>query len=1152
MNDQRLERLEESLREHILVLDGAMGTAIQALQLAAEDFGGPHYEGCNEMLTLTQPDLILEIHRSYLRAGADIVETNTFGSTDLVLADYTLQDRAAEMTHAAARLARQAAEEFSAEKIRFVAGSMGPTTKAISVTGGVTFSQLIQTFQRQALALIQGGVDYLLLETCQDTRNIKAALLGIEKAFESLNTTLPVAVSVTIEPMGTMLAGQSVEALVTSLEHVPLLYLGLNCATGPDFMTDHIRALSELARTRVACVPNAGLPDEEGNYLETPRMMASVLRRFVEEGWLNLLGGCCGTTPEHIQAMVSLARAGSPRPIPSHCRTFTSGIENLEIEDSIRPALVGERTNVLGSRLFRRLIAGGEFEEASEIGRRQVKNGAHLIDVCMQDPDRDEIADMTTFLSHLTRKVKVPLVIDTTDPEVMETALTFCQGKSVLNSINLEDGEERFGRVVPLAKRYGAALIVGTIDEDKDQGMAVTRERKLEIALRSYRLLVDQYGVSPADLFFDPLVFPCATGDQTYRGSARETIEGVRLIKESLPLSKTILGISNVSFGLPSAGREVLNSIFLYHCTRAGLDLAIVNAEKLERYASIAEAEKELAEAVLFDSGEEAIGAFTQYFRNSGTRVRKQVSRLSLDERLANYIVEGSKDGLTEDLERKRLRTRPLDIINGPLMTGMDEVGRLFNNNELIVAEVLQSAEAMKAAVAYLEPFMDKNESANKGTVLLATVKGDVHDIGKNLVEIILSNNGYRVVNLGIKVPPHDLITAINRYQPDVVGLSGLLVKSARQMVITAEELSQSGTCPPLIVGGAALTRSFTRLKIAPAYGGMVVYAQDAMQGLNLVGRLIDPQKRRLLETRLVEEEERFRSRKAASARDRAVSEHHPVTLPTPALLPRPADFQRHVLRNINLDELWAYLNPSMLYGKHMGLKGRVRQRLREGEEKAAKLKHLFDDLEQTCRQGLMEAHAVWQFFRAQSEGDRLRLFTSDNGVAATEFQFPRQNGGKGLCLADYVSSKGGDKRDTICLFAVTSGKGIRRAYQDFKARGEYLKSHAIQALAIETAEALAEWLHAKLRGQWGFPDPPGLQMEDRFRARYRGRRYSFGYPACPNLEDQKKLWKLLRPEEIGIHLTDGCMMDPEASVSAIVFHHPQACYFSVNAEEED
>src|SRR5262245_34720211 len=652
---ERAAKLKELLEERILCLDGAMGTAIQAKNLGPEDFGGEALEGCNEHLNLTRPEVIASIHEGHLEAGADIIETNTFGGTPLVLAEYALQDRAHEINVAAARIAREAAAAFSTpDKPRFVAGSMGPTTKAITVTGGVTFEDLKRHFKDQARGLIEGGADYLLMETCQDTRNIKAGLTGILDLFEELGYAVPIAVSGTIEPMGTMLAGQNAESLVVSLAHLDLLYVGLNCATGPEFMTDHIRAISELARTRVACVPNAGLPDENGTYLETPEMIAAVIGRFVDQGWVNLVGGCCGTRDGHIKALSQRVVGKAPRRIPAYRRSLVCGLETVEIAEDNRPVLVGERTNSLGSRLFKQLIAQEKYEEASEIARRQVKNAAQVIDVCLQNPDRDEAQDTERFLEFVIRKVKVPLMIDTTDHRVIARSLTYSQGKAIINSINLEDGLERFERVVPLARRYGAALIVGCIDEDKQQGMAVKRERKVAVAKRSFKILTRDFGVDPSDIIFDPLVFPCATGDQNYLGSATETDEGIRLIKEAFPDGKTILGISNVSFGLPPAGREVLNAVFLYHCTKAGLDMAIVNSEKLERYAGIPEEERRLAEDVLFHTTDEAIAAFTARFREQKSRVVKEVSKLSLDERLANYIVAGSKDGLVEDLALKR------------------------------------------------------------------------------------------------------------------------------------------------------------------------------------------------------------------------------------------------------------------------------------------------------------------------------------------------------------------------------------------------------------------------------------------------------------------------------------------------------------------
>jgi 5-methyltetrahydrofolate--homocysteine methyltransferase len=1154
--ESRTALLEAELDHRILCLDGAMGTAIQGMDLGPADFGGEALEGCNENLVITRPDVIQTIHEAYLAAGADIVETNTFGSTSIVLAEYGLADRAREITLAAARIARAAADKFSTpDKPRFVAGSIGPTTKAITVTGGVTFDELRIAFKEQARALIEGGADYLLIETCQDTRNIKAALVGSMEVFDELGFEVPIAVSGTIEPMGTMLAGQTAESLVVSLAHAKLLYVGLNCATGPDFMTDHIRAMAELARTRVACVPNAGLPDEDGTYLETPAMIAATVGRFVDEGWLNLVGGCCGTRNEHVAALSKRVAGKRPRAIPSYKRTLVSGLETVEVMEDNRPVLVGERTNSLGSKLFKQLIADEKYEEASEIARRQVKNGAQVIDVCLQNTDRDEAKDTERFLDFVIRKVKAPLMIDTTDASVLEKALTYSQGKAIINSINLEDGLERYDRVVPLARRFGAALVVGCIDEDKQQGMAVSRERKLAIARRSHEILTRDYGVPEEDIVFDPLVFPCATGDANYLGSATETVEGIRLIKEAFPACKTVLGISNVSFGLPPAGREVLNAVFLYHCTKAGLDMAIVNSEKLERYAGIPEDERKLAEDVLFHTSDEAVAAFAARFRDQKSRATKEVSNLTLDERLASYIVSGTKEGLVPDLDLKLGEgLRPLDIINGPLMKGMDEVGRLFNNNELIVAEVLQSAEAMKAAVNHLEQFMEKDAAAQRGTVLLATVKGDVHDIGKNLVEIILSNNGYKVVNLGIKIPPQELIAAIEKYSPDIVGLSGLLVKSAQQMVVTAAEMTLGKRCPPLLVGGAALTRSFTRKKIAPAYEGLCLYAKDAMDGLDLANRLMSQDGKKGLEALAAEEHEKF----AAAAQKPRVEAAGVAAGPRVTALPHlPAapDHERHVIKELPLDEVWGYVNPKMLYGKHLGLKGNPTELLQRRDPRAVELHDLMDRIKASSRQkgeAPMRARAVWRFFPATSAKETLRLHDpKDPDRVVAELAFPRQESGERLCLSDYVRAEGSELagRDSVCLFVVTAGEGIRARYEALKAEGRYLESHAVQALAIETAEAAAEWLHKKLRAQWGFPDLPDVTMMDLFQAHYRGKRYSFGYPACPDLAMQTTLFSLLSPEEIGVTLTEEHMMEPEASVSAVVFHHPEAKYFSVGKE---
>jgi 5-methyltetrahydrofolate--homocysteine methyltransferase len=1154
--EERTRLLKEALAERILVIDGATGTAIQACHLTADDFGGPHLEGCNENLVITRPDVVLDIHRGYLLAGADIIETNTFGGTAIVLAEYGLEDQVFKLNEAAALLARQAAAEFSTpSRPRFVLGSMGPTTKAISVTGGVTFHQLVEAFHDQAAGLVAGGADILVLETQQDTRNIKAGLIGIWRLFDEIGYKAPVMVSGTIESGGTMLAGQTAEAFLTSLMHADLLSIGLNCATGPEFMTDHIRSIAALAETRVSCVPNAGLPNEEGCYLETPESFASTIERFVDHGWLNIVGGCCGTTAAHIRRLSEMVEGKRPRAPSKHHRTLFSGIDFVEASDDQRPLIVGERTNEVGSRKFKRLITEEKYEEAAEIGRQQVKGGAQILDVNLQNADRDELYDIDRFYERLIRVVKVPVMIDTTDPVAIERALTYCQGKSIINSINLEDGLEKFELVTPLARKYGAALIVGCIDEDKQQAQAITRERKLEIARRSYRLLTREYAIRPADIIFDPLVFPCATGDRNYVGSAVETIEGVRLIKQELPDAKTILGISNVSFGLPDAGREVLNSVFLYHCTKSGLDLAIVNSEKLERYASIPEEERRLAEDLLWNRGDDPIAAFAAHFRSRTSRAKRSAADLPLDERLANYIIEGTKEGLVADLGLKLKEAAPLDIINGPLMAGMGEVGRLFNNNELIVAEVLQSAEAMKAAVSHLEQFMERTADSTRGRVILATVKGDVHDIGKNLVDIILSNNGYEVINLGIKVPPEALIHAVRERRPDVIGLSGLLVKSAQQMVITAGDLKDAGIDLPVLVGGAALSNRFTRMKIAPAYGGTVVYANDAMSGLDILNRLMDPESRASLEAQLLEADLAATEPKPQTALVETDRRSSQISLDLP--VPPAPDLDRHVLEARDLDEIWSYINPQMLYGRHMGLKGRFDDLIAAGDRRALELEEKIERVKEECRAGKMHVRAVWQFFEAEPEGNRLHIFAGRGGRAPVEtFEFPRQRKADGLALSDLalparIDEPGGAiTRDHIAIFVTTAGEGIRELAEEAKLKGEYLRSYALQALALETAEAAAEWLHARLRAMWGFPDADTLSRKALFQARYRGKRYSFGYPACPDLESQAILFRLLRPEEIGVQLTDGFMMEPEASVSALVFHHPDATYFSAGAQD--
>lgn len=1138
--------LIDAMKKKILVLDGAMGTMIQQRDLTEDDFGGRNYDGCNEYLSHTRPDVIYDIHRAYLEAGADIIETNTFGATSLVLAEYDLGHLAHELNVQSARLARKAADEVSTvSHPRFVAGAMGPTTKSLSVTGGTTFDGLVETYEEQAIGLIEGGVDVLLLETSQDMLNVKAGSLGIQNAFTKTGKTVPVMISGTIEPMGTTLAGQDIEAFYLAIEHLHPLSVGLNCATGPEFMRDHVRALAELAESGVSCYPNAGLPDEEGHYHETPQSFARKLSDFAEHGWLNIVGGCCGTTPDHIRVLADAVAAYKPRHVLDvpHGHAV-SGLEAVYLEEDNRPIFVGERTNVIGSRKFKRLIAEGNFESAAEIARQQVKSQAQVIDICLADPDRDELSDVAAFLPHVVRKVKVPIMIDSTDPVVVEAALKFTQGKGIINSSNLEDGEARLATYARLARKYGAALVVGTIDEI---GMAVTRERKFEVANRLIDLLVHTHGLRKDDIIIDPLTFPVGTGDEKYIGSALETVEGIRLIKHAHPECPIILGVSNVSFGLPPLGREVLNSVFLYHCTKAGLDYAIVNTEKLERFASISDEERGLAERLLFNTSEALVAEFTAFYREKKPGEKVQIAALPLNERLGQYIVEGTKEGLLKDLEEALETMAPLDVINGPLMDGMNEVGRLFNNNELIVAEVLQSAEVMKAAVSFLEPYMERSSDSTKGSILLATVKGDVHDIGKNLVEIILANNGFRVINLGIKVPPEQLIEAYRTHQPDMIGLSGLLVKSAQQMVLTADDLRAVGIDKPLLVGGAALTKRFTLTKIADAYGGPVLYAKDAMEGLDMANRLLATETRTVLLANLERDRAEMKARAQASA-DAAPSVIEPrvSTISREAPVFMPPDMQRHVLRDYPLKYIRPYLNLQMLLGKHLGLSGNIEKRIAEGDAKAVELLNL---VERLIAQGesAIRTSAVYQFFPAQAEGDTILIYNpQDVSQVLHCFSFPRMAKAPYLCLSDFVRPVSSGVMDYVAFFTVTAGSGIRDLAEKLKQDGEYLQSHALQSVALELAEAFAERVHHMIRDAWGFPDAADLTMRERFIARYQGIRVSFGYPACPDLEHQEPLFKLLQPEDIGVQLTDGYMMDPEASVSAMVFSHPEARYFNV------
>ena len=1154
------EELKKDLKNKIVMLDGAMGTMLQAENLTSDDFGGEKYEGCNDYLVLTKPDVIKKIHKKYLQAGSDIIETNTFGALDIVLHDYGLEDKAFEMNKKAAEIVNEAIKEYREENLDqnrklYVAGAIGPSNKSISVTGGVTFDELIHSYYTATSGLLAGGVDLILFETIQDTRNLKAAYLGLQKAM-SENYHVPLMLSFTIESTGTTLAGQTADAFYYAVNHMNPLSIGLNCATGPEFMTQFLKKLNEVSNTYISVYPNAGLPNEEGKYEETPVTLAEKIEPFFKNGYLNIVGGCCGTTPEFIKKIKEKAEKYEPREVDKNKnKNELSGLVSLEVPKD-RPIYVGERTNVIGSRIFKNLIASEQFDEATEIARLQIKGDADVIDICLANPDRDELSDMKNFLEQVAKFAKIPIMLDSTDIKVIEEGLKYLQGKGIINSINLEDGEEKFDKMVKIIKKYGAAVVVGLIDEE---GMAVSLEKKLAVARRSYKLLTEKYGIDERDIIFDTLVFPVATGDQKYIGSATATIEAIREIKKEMPNVKTILGVSNISFGLPLAGREVLNSYYMEKAYEAGLDFGIVNTEKLILLKDISDKEKELSENLLFNTNDDTVAEFVAFYREKkGVQKTVDVSSLTTEERVAKLVVEGSKKDLHQLLDILLEKYKPLDIINGPLMDGMDEVGRLFNNNDLIVAEVLQSAEVMKASVSYLEQFMEKSDASQKGTVIMATVKGDVHDIGKNLVGIIIGNNGYNVIDLGINTPAEKIREAIIEHKADFVGMSGLLVKSAMEMVNTVGVLKEAGIDIPIFVGGAALTEKFTVNKIEPSYeNNIVIYSKDAMTALADLNKMIDAEKfeefkaylqkrRDLLLVKSEEELAKLDVRQSVSSiKDQDGDfDFSKVELPKYNFekIYKPETLNRQIITNISAKEVFKYLNLQMLIGKHLGLKSVVNNLLEQGDERVTKI---YNEIIDIINHGdeYFDIKAVYKYFPTRKNGEKIEVLSDDLQTVIEIFEFPRQKFGKYYSLNDYISPEG---IDYMGLFVVSAGEKSRLASNELMEKGEFYRGHLVNSVGLEIAEATAEYIHRIMREDVGIFDPTDITQDEIFKSKYQGTRYSFGYPACPDLSDQEKLFKLLKPETYGIKLTEGYMMYPEASVSAIVFSQPFTKYFNI------
>ena len=1157
--------LQNDLKNRILLLDGAMGTMIQKQNLTADDFGGEKYEGCNDYLVLTKPEIIKNIHKEYLKSGSDIIETNSFGALDIVLKDYDLEDRAFEMCKRAAELVNETILEYRSEnpddtRHLYVAGALGPSNKSISVTGGVTFDELVHTYYTAVSGLLAGGVDLILFETIQDTRNLKAAYLGLKKAMEE-NYTVPLMLSFTIESTGTTLAGQTADAFYYAVNHMHPFSVGLNCATGPEFMTQFLKTLNDISNTYISVYPNAGLPNEDGEYEETPVTLANKLEPFFKNKYLNIVGGCCGTTPDYIKEIKEKTVNYEPRNIDKD-KNFNnlSGLISLETPKD-RPIYVGERTNVIGSRIFKNLIAQEKFDEATEVARLQIKGDADVIDVCLANPDRDEVSDMKAFLEKVSKFAKVPIMLDSTDINVVEKGLTYLQGKGIINSINLEDGEEKFKKMAEVIKEFGAAVVVGLIDEE---GMAVSLEKKIKVARRSYELLTKKYGIDERDIIFDTLVFPVATGDQKYIGSASATIEAIREIKKEMPNVKTILGVSNISFGLPIAGREVLNTYYMNKAYEAGLDFAIVNTEKIIPMDEISDEEKELSENILFHTDDENVSKFANFYRDKkATKKKVDVSNLTVEEKVANLVVEGSKKDLTILLDELLKKYTPIEIINGPLMTGMDEVGRLFNKNDLIVAEVLQSAEVMKASVAHLEQFMEKDESSVKGKIIMATVKGDVHDIGKNLVGIIIGNNGYEVIDLGINTPAEKIRDAVVKEKADFLGLSGLLVKSAAEMVNTVAVLREAGISIPIFVGGAALTEKFTVNKIEPAYeNNIVIYSKDAMTALSDLNKMIDEKKfeefREYLQKRrdllLIKDEKELQKLKVkqtvSDIKDKeGTFDYSKIEIPKYNFekIYKPETLNKQIITNIKAKDVFPFINLQMLIGKHLGLKWIVGKMLEKQDPRTVKM---YNEIKEIIEHGdeYFDITAIYKYFPVRRKYGKeknefsLEILSDDLTEVIETFNFPRQKYGQYLSLNDYVNPDG---IDYVGFFVVTAGEKSRIVSNELKAKGEFYKGHLVNSIGLELAEATSEYIHQIMRKDVGIIDKD-LQTEDILKANYQGNRYSFGYPACPDLSDQKKLFKLLKPEIYGIKLTDEFMMYPEASVSAIVFSQPFCKYFNM------
>lgn len=1118
-----MKSLREIIKEKILIFDGATGTYFSTFNLKKEDFGG--YEGLNDYLSISKPEIVLKAHEDYISAGSDVIETNTFGANRAVLREYGLENRVKEINFASAGLALEAKKKALKEgKNIYVAGSIGPTNKSIFVTGGIDFDEMKEIYSEQTCALIESGVDLIIFETAHDILNVKA---GLAAAYEIFNRgkSIEVIASFTMDKNNLMLSGQDIKSAYAAIEHFPLLALGFNCSTGPENMAGRLSELSNFSRFATFIMPNAGLPDENGKYPQTPEKFSTILKAYGQKGFINIVGGCCGTMPEHIKEISTAFKDIKSRRVPDvEGKWFASSIDSLSFEDIEPPVLIGERNNSVGSRKFRRLMAESKFDEAVEIAKSQEKAGAQILDLCFSNPERDEKEDIRNFVPRVLRAVRIPLMLDTTDIDAMEEFLKLCPGKSILNSVNFEFGEEKPARAAGLVKTYGGKMVFGVIDENGKKGLPLEAERKKAIAARGYEFLTGKCGLRAEDILFDALVFPAAVGEQCL-GAAFETIKAVREFKKLFPFSKTILGVSNVSFGLPPAVRSVVESVFLRRASEAGLDMAIVNVEKIRRFASLAETEKEMAEKLLFGKDGGAPKRIAGYFRNlAGKKPKSSGKPPRKGDVLRRAILDGMKAKAGEAAGKMAGEMNPLDIINGPVLGAMDEVGRLFGKGEMIITEVLQSAEAVKAALDALRPFF-KSHMPRRGKVLLATVSGDVHDIGKNLVRMIFESNSFEVVDLGVKVPSQTIARKALSEKPDFIGLSGLISRSAAEMVEVAKELERAGIKTPLLLGGAVLTKRFVENRIAPVYGGKAVYSKTAMDGLSEAsnpavlapeGGKKKPGRKAQMAAAGGEAEGKKASGKPAGGKF------------FPDNVPEPKDLERHVLENYDLEEIFANLNEKMFNARFL--------KLSAGGMKAVKTADLLKKArEEIISEKRIKARSVYRIFRARSSGDEI-LFL-ENGKVAERINFARLEGG--LSLADFVSPE----KDYAALFAVNCGDGIREFSAGEMKKGNYLRAYLAEAFAMSLAEAFAEVVHYKIRENFGIAEKysPPLYLSAR-----RGGRFSFGYRACPDLSNQEKLFKLLRAKDIGLFLTSSFMMEPEASVSGIVLHNDKAPLLSL------